>query len=276
MTVKEVAYMGPEGTYSHLVAEKRYGRGPRMVPFPTITDVCCYVARSKARRGIVPIENSSGGPIYETVDILLANKPPINIEEELTLKVNLALLGREGEHIHVLYSHFAPLEHCATWIRRHLPKVEKRVVTSTAVAARRAFVDSNAAALGNRKLARLCNLKVLQYPVEADIPNETVFLAIGGGRKSLPNAKKTTLAVRIPNKPGALCSLLETFRNEKVNLSKIISRPIRGCPREYAFLVDIEGGPDAPPVRRALAAARKVSVQIRLVGAYPARRPYRS
>lgn len=272
----EVAYLGPVGTYSHLVAEKRYGAKCKMVPLPTILDVCSFVSRKPSRHGIVPIENSSGGAIHETVDILLANKPRVHIEEELSLDVKLALIGHEGQKIKILYSHFAPLEHCVAWLRHHLPRVQRHVVTSTAAAAEQASMEPDAATLGSRKLAHVYGLKVLEYPVEADIPNITLFLAIAG-RKTVPLRKtKTTLAVKLPNKPGSLCTFLEPFRNENVNLSRLISRPLRGCPREYAFLVDIEGEPNQASVKRALAVARKVCVQLRIVGAYPCRRPYKS
>jgi chorismate mutase/prephenate dehydratase len=73
-----------------------------------------------------------------------------------------------------------------------------------------------------------------------------------------------------------LCTFLEAFRNENVNLSRIISRPIRGCPGEYAFLVDIEGATGLAKVKAALRSARKTSVQLRVVGSYPVRREYRS
>lgn len=96
MAVTEVAYLGPIGTYSHLVAEKRYGRNCKMIALPTILDVCSFASGKTSRHGIVPIENSSGGAIYETVDILLANKPKVHIKEELSLDVKLALLGRGG------------------------------------------------------------------------------------------------------------------------------------------------------------------------------------
>jgi prephenate dehydratase len=276
MSQQEVGYLGPEGTYSHLVAEKRFGYRCKMVALPTILDVCTFVARDPRRRGIVPIENSSGGALYETVDVLLEGKPPVRILEEVALHVNLALIGMRGEKVRYLYSHFAPLEHCVAWIERNLPDVEKHVVPSTAVAAQHAASQRYAAALGSRKLAKLYGLQVLKFPVEADIPNLTLFLVLGGRKKHLPGATRTTLAARTPNTPGALCTFLDAFRRQDVNLTRIISRPIRGCPRQYAFLVDIEGAASRPNVKRALAAARKATVDLRIVGTYPVRKPYTS
>ena len=273
--ISEVAFLGPLGTYSHLVAEAYYGRNHRMVPLPTILDVCSFVAKSPARRGVVPIENSSGGEIYETVDILLANKPRIYIEAELALEVQLALLGHRGWKIKTLHSHFAPLEHCASWLKRHLPHAQRHVVASTAQAALQAMGDLNAAALGNRRLARIYRLDILKYPVQSDVKNLTIFLAISGRKIAGKTGDKTTLAVRLPNKPGSLCTFLEAFRNAGVNLSRIISRPIRGRPRQYAFLVDIEGAPAQSAVARALADAKTAADELRIVGCYPCHRPYR-
>ncbi|MCE9615267.1 MAG: ACT domain-containing protein [Lentisphaerae bacterium] len=272
----DVAFLGPEGTYSHLVAEKRFGRTARLNPLPTILDVCQYVADGRGRHGIIPIENSSGGAIHETVDILIAGEPRVVIREELSLIVHLALLGRRRKPIRTLFSHFAPLDHCAGWVRKQLPGVQKEVTPSTATAARLAAERSDAAALGSRRLASMYGLDVLVYPVEAEVPNITAFLSIGAGPGPAGHSRKTTLAAKLPNRPGALCTFLETFRTAEVNLSRIISRPVRGSPREYAFMVDIDGSPALPHVRRALADAKRTCVELRVVGAYPVRRPYKS
>lgn len=271
----DIAFLGPTGTYSHLVAEKYYGTGHNLTPMPTVLDVCSFVAGKPTRRGIVPIENSSGGAIYEMVDILLANEPRIFILEEMTLDVKLALLGRRGQKIKTLYSHFVPLEHCSAWIKKNLPGVDRKVVASTALAARMAFLEDNAAALANRELATLYHMDILRYPVQADIPNITTFLAIAGAPTRAQEPGKTTLAARLPNVPGSLCTFLEAFRSQNVNLSRITSRPIRGCPRQYAFLVDIEGSASAANVKRSLTLARRDAVSIRVVGSYPSFRNYR-
>ena len=273
----EVAYLGPIGTYSHLVAEKRFGHRAKLVPLPTIQDVCRFVSQAPSdRRGIVPIENSSGGAIYEMVDILLGSSPRVHMLEELSLDVKLALLGRRGEKTRVLYSHFAPLEHCVTWLKRNLPRVEKRVVATTAIAAQQVSCQRNAASLGNRRLAQIYGLEVLHYPVQADVPNITVFLLIGGTQRDQPRSTKTTLAVNLPNRPGSLCTFLEAFRDQQVNLSRLLSRPLRGSPRQYAFVVDVEGSPDKPNAKRAFALAKKASVRLRRVGSFPCRKPYKS
>lgn len=276
MTIKRVAYLGPVGTYSHLVAEKRFGRNAELIALPTILDVCTYVSRHRDARGIVPMENSSGGAIYETIDILLANKPRIWLEEELALDVKLALLGHKDKRIRHLFSHFAPLEHCNSWIKRHLPRVNRHVEASTAAAAERAVQRPDAAALGSRRLAALYKLDILHYPVQADIPNLTVFAVISRSKTSPAQATRTTLAVRIHNNPGALCTFLEAFRNDGIDLSRIISRPIRGCPRQYAFLVDIVGTPSQKNVKRALSVAGQYCKELRIAGTYPVHKPYQS
>ena len=272
----EVAYLGPPGTYSHLIAEKRFGADHEYVPKSTILDVCTYVSGRKGRCGIIPIENSSGGAIYETVDILLEGTPRVAIAEEVSLNVRLALLGIKHRPITNLYSHFAPLEHCAKWIRTHLPGVEKHPVSSTAVAGNLAADDPGGAALGNRKLAALCNLDILTFPVEAELPNITGFLVIGNVPLRALRRHRTTLAVTLLNEPGALCSFLETFRTHNVNLSRLLSRPIRGCPKEYAFLVDLDGAKDAPEVSAAIRAARRASATLRVVGSYGIGSEYKS
>ncbi len=276
MRASEVAYLGPMGTYSHLVAEKRFGPKAKLVPFPTIPEVCAHVSRHPVRLGVIPIENSSGGAIYDTVDILMEGRPKVHIDEEISLDVKLALLGRKHAKIKTLYSHFAPMEHCAAWIRKHLPGVDRQVVASTAMAARRAFLDDDSGALGSRRSAALYNLDVLEYPVEADIPNVTSFLIVSGRRKTLPSASRTTLCAITHNVPGGLCDFLDTFRQHKINLCRLLSRPIRGQPREYAFLADIEGGRHEITVKQALRAARKTCVTLRIIGSYPTGKTYKT
>jgi len=276
MQQQTIAFLGPLGTYSHLITKKHFGKTAELIPLSGILEVCSFVARHKDAKGIIPIENSSGGTIHETIDILLNNRPRIFIEGELTLHVRLALLGHKGCPIRKLHSHFVPLEHCSPWIKRNLGRVSKVEEPSTAIAAAHVTVDPYAAALGGRHLAKQFGLSILTFPVESETPNITSFIIISGRKTTPAEAAKTTLAVRLPNKPGSLYQLLGIFDNERINLSRLVSRPIRGRHKEYAFLVDIDGGIDKPALRKAVREAKKASVSLRVCGSYPCFPAYRS
>ena len=271
MRTTEVAYLGPEGTFSHQVARRRYGPRMKLVPRPSVVDVFAYAAARRTREAVVPIENSSGGTVYETVDMLLSGRYRLRIEEEFDIDVKLALLGRKGADIRVLYSHFAPLVHCDTWIRRSLPHVQRREVPSTALAAKEAASQKNAAAIGSREASKLYGLDVLKFPIEQDVPNVTQFYSLARECRELPKSCKTSVAVHLPNRPGSLCAFLGPFRDCQVNLSRIISRPIPGRPSEYAFFVDLEGTPRERRVRVAMEAAAETGADLRVLGSYPVR-----
>jgi chorismate mutase/prephenate dehydratase len=275
MAHRELAYLGPAGTFSHLVARKRFGAaGTRLVPCPSIKAVFSRVAASRARLGLVPIENSSGGIIEETVDFLSAPGCPLRIQEELQLRVELALLGRQGEKVRVVYSHFAPLQHCKKWLDRHLPHAERREVASTAAAAQAAGGEPGAVALAARNAAALYDLHVLAFPVEQDVVNLTSFAVIGRPGRLPPGSTRTSYIVELLDRVGALCSFLEPFRDAGVNLTRIVSRPVIGKPGRYLFLIDIQGTEAEPRVRVALGRAKAVCACLRNLGSYPVRRPY--
>lgn len=275
MPPSDIAFLGPCGTYSHQVAQKRFRTG-RLHPFASILDACEYTAARHARRAIVPIENSSRGTIDKTIDILIDDPFGLQIEEELSMQVSLALLGHRDKPIRRVYSHYAPLDHCDPWLRQHHPQAVKCEVSSTAAAAQAAAREPESAAIGSLRSARLYGLDVLVSPIAPELPNVTQFLVLARKPQDLPRARKTSLVVRLADHVGSLCSFLEPFRDREVNLSRIVSRPIIGRLKQYAFFVDIDGTPAHRDVAAALAEARTACESVRIVGAYPCHRTYRS
>ncbi len=270
-----VAYLGPEGTYSHMVAARRFGQDALLVPQPSIIDACAFAAEDPSRHCVVPVENSSGGPITETVDLLISNRFNLAIEECLYLNVKLALLGRKGQEIKKVYSHAVPLIHCDTWLRREMPSVKKTVVSSTSEAARLAASEKDAVAIASLGSAAIYKLDALIYPIEQDVPNITQFysLRLEPARLAGKN-RKTTIAAELLNDPGSLYDFLEPFKLDKINLSRIISRPVYGKPHEYAFYVDVDGDMVEPRMRSAIAKVSKACATLRVVSSYPVRKPY--
>ena len=277
MKVKEVTYLGPAGTYTHQVAEMRFGQDAELIPASTIFDACEHVKKVYGSYAVVPIENSSAGNITATIDIIM-NDAELTVVESMSLVVRLALIGRRNAEIKHLYSHFAPFKHCATWIRKHYPDAVCHEVSSTAEAAVKVQGESDAAALGSRKLAEIYDLDLLEFPLEQDIINETEFIVLASRetRGADRAGEKTALSVQLVNGPGSLCSFLIPFRDMKVNLTRIISRPVYGVPSEYAFYIDIKGNCEDESVQRALELAGEHCDLLRVIGSYSYKEKFHS
>ena len=271
-----VAFLGPEGTFANLVAQKRFGEDAKLIPALTIADVFESVIQHRASLGIVPIENSSGGTIWETVDRLVDVGNQLKVQEALSLNVRLALLGKDKKNIRVVYSHFAPLQHCEKWLQKKFPGVEMVEQSSTVTAIQKAASTPSAAAIGNRGAAKRYGLKVLEFPIQQDIKNVTQFFILGRHHSRLEGSSKTTIVFTLPNTPGSLYDFLTPLKEEGVNLTRILSRPIVGRPNAYVFLADIAGTQRQSKVKTALDKAGRLAATIKNIGSYPVRKTYES
>lgn len=278
MPTSEIVYLGPEGTYAHRVARKKYGRNNNLKfkGLESVYCVCEYVAAKPSRKGVIPIENSSSGAIYETVDALLDENLSLKIEEEVAINVKLALLGRKGDDIRTIYSHSAPRKHCGRWIESRYPRAKWIETNSTAAAAKKAFSNEHSAAIGSRLAASLYKLDIIQYPIPGVSElNVTHFFIVSKRCATLPRAGKTSLAVRLCNRPGALYDFLKPLAEAGINLSRIISRPIEGKPGVFGFFIDVDKG-SGKALRDALRDAQKSTVDMKILGSYPSYRIYQS
>lgn len=276
-----VAYLGPEGTFSHLVALRRFPKNSGL-PCATITDVVHAVNSGAAVYGIVPIENSSGGTITETVDLLIEQVGEVFIREELPLDVRLALMGKEGADfgkIKAIYSHVMPLRHHRDWIIENLPKAQMIECSSTAEAAKKASLSSTFAALAAPGAAELYGLSILRFPVRPEAVNVTHFFVLGREASSgaiSSQRKKTSIVAALPQTSGSLHRFLGPFARAGVNLCRIVSRPVPGQPETYVFYLEVEGDAEASKVQKALVGARKLAERLELPGSYPLKARYRS
>ncbi|MCX6856047.1 MAG: hypothetical protein NTV80_14195 [Verrucomicrobia bacterium] len=135
--VTTIACLGPEGSFSHLLTEKRFPEA-RVQLMGNIGEVFDFLHTQPSALGIVPIENSSGGFIIDTVDRLVDERCGLFILEELTLDVKLALLGQAGAEVQTIHSHAMPFFHCDEWLKAHYPDAKRIVEPSTAKAAEKA------------------------------------------------------------------------------------------------------------------------------------------
>jgi len=267
--VKTIAYLGPVGTFSDILARQRFGVGAVYLDCATIEGVFDRVLGGEAALGLVPVENSSGGTVYDTVDLLIRHAGNISIREELALDIRIALLGRAGKPVRTIFSHFIQIKHHSAWLKENYPGAKLVPVASTAVAARRAAETRNAAALASPGTAVLHGLDVLEFPEGGEPVNVTNFFVIARKPAATRKPSRTALIAALRNECGSLHKFLGPFARERVSLTRIVSRPVPGQPQTYVFYVEIEGGPGSPPVGRAISRAGKIARSLTSLGTFP-------
>lgn len=275
-THSPIACLGPEGSFSHLITTQRFP-DHEIITIASVSEVFDFLAANPAAHGVVPIENSSGGFIIDTVDRLVDDRSHLHILEELTLDVKLALLGHSGQSVDVIYSHPMPFFHSDEWLRAHYPNVKRVPLASTAASAKRAVEEPNAATIGPRQNAAKHGLDILHFPIAGEVPNITQFFLIGP-QANTPSAahNRTAMVVELPDRPGSLCRFLQPFSDAAVSLKRIESRPIRGQPNQYRFYIELEGSPAQDATAAALAQVRTDGAQVRLIGSYLSGRRFES
>jgi chorismate mutase/prephenate dehydratase len=271
-----VAYLGPEGTSSHVAAREAFGQQVEGVPVVTLADVIGAVERGQADHALLPIENTSEGVVTQALDALLACEVPLVGESWLKISYQLISKSELRTELRRVASHPQALAQCRGWLDRNLPGLERIDTSSTAAAAELAKSQPGTAAIVNPFLAAESGLAVLATAIEDRRDNTTRFLVLGGALPPPSGNDLTMLAYTVRKaESGALHRLLEPFSRLGVNLTSIQARPLKGAPWEYVFFIDLEGHRSEERVRQAFEEAGHVANSFRVLGSFPRAREAR-
>ncbi len=265
-----VAFLGPEGTFTHLAARHQFGGSSQSLPQGTIPAVFQAVERGRADYGVVPVENATEGSVDSTLDAFLDS--PLRICAEILLPVDQALLLRPDLDlggVRRVYSHPQALGQCRRWLETHLPQADRIEAPSTSEAARLAREDAEGAAVASELAAELFGLKVAETKIQDLAANATRFLVLGPKGAEPTGRDRTTLLAMAQDGPGALLRLLEPLARRGLNLSRIQSRPTRRKLWEYAFFLDVEGHAEDPEMAEALLELQGACASLKILGSYP-------
>lgn len=264
----KVAFLGPEGTYSHSAAAKHFGSFIEPQPVDSIEEVFRIVEAGGANFGAVPVENSSAGVINHTLDLFM--KSPLIISGEVALRIRHNLLTSLDslEKIERVYAHQQSLSQCDNWLSKNLPKAERIAMNSNAQAVLHAK-ENGSASIGGIMAAELYDVPILASDIE-DEPDNTTRFAIIGQHVAPPSGEdRTSLLVFVQNKPGSLFDLLKPLADRNISMSNIESRPSRRGVWDYVFFIDIDGHRDENVTKEAIAEIEKASAMVTILGSYP-------
>lgn len=264
----KVAYMGPEATFSHLAALKKFGQSVHYFPVKTIKDVFEEVERKRVDYGVVPIENSIEGVINYTLDMFVESS--LKIYGEILLDVSLNLLSNSPmKSIKKIFSHPQPYAQSRNWLENNLPGVPLIETVSTTQAALMAKKNKYSAAIASELAGQLYSLKTIAANIEDYPHNFTRFLVIKDSSCEKTGRDKTSIVFSVKDKVGALHDILTPFSKHEINLTKIESRPSRKKAWDYVFFVDFEGHKDDEKVTLCLLEVNKQCNFLKILGSYP-------
>ncbi len=265
-----IAFLGPEGTFSHAAAAKHFGSAPTFEPHPTIDEVFRVVEAGTANYAVVPVVNSTEGFVGRTLDLSISS--PLKVCAEIDFRVQQHLMSREDslDKITKVYSHSQSLAQTANWLARNLPTAQRVPVASNAEAARLAAETPCSAAIAGELAAQRYDVPILFRNIEDSPNNTTRFWVLGTQDVAASGKDKTSLILSAPNKPGAVVDIIEPLKRHGVSMTHFESRPSPDRLWEYYFFIDVEGHLTDEPVARALTDVRQASSYFKVVGSYPA------
>ncbi len=265
---QRIAVLGPEGTWTHQAAIKQFGHAAEYLPEASFADVFDLVERRKADYGVLPIENSFNGAVFDTLDLFVDS--PLKICGQILQRIDHCLVSsgsREG--IKKIYSHPQALGQCKLWLQSEMPNVELLPVASTSLAAKMAKDNPEVGAIATPLSAELYELTILEHAIQDSATNTTRFLILGEDEREPSGNDRTSILFAIHDKPGALVSALSAFDESKVNLSKIESRPSKQKDWEYIFYVDVAGHKGDQEVANAIDTLEQHCSMTKILGSYP-------
>lgn len=276
-----IGYLGPIGSYSHLAASRHFGSSVEYVDLHDIRGVFTEVARGHADYGLVPIENSLGGGIVDTLDAFRDHSGQVRVYAEAQLAVHHALLcNGSPSAVETIYSRPEVFQQCRGWIATQYPKAELVPVTSSARAVilareaaeqaqREGKPDAGVAAIGSILAGEYYGVHAVFEDIEDDPNNITRFFVISKQATHASGDDKTSLMFVTEDKPGALAEVLNIFHRAGVNLTHIDKRPSRRENWTYTFFVDAEGHMEDPWFAAAVRQVEGVCRQMVILGSYP-------
>ncbi len=266
---ERIAYLGPEGSFTHQAAESRFGAMSDYLSLNSIASVFKTLESKRAKFAVVPIENSRDGIVGETLDLLAKSSVKIVAELYMPIHISFATKAQKLEDIKKIYSKDKGFGQCREFLSEHgFVDVEQIPVESTAKAAILAAQDENAAAICSHIAAKLYGVPTLFANIEDSVDNTTRFVILSDFKNAISGEDKTSILVRLKDavEAGSLVHFLQDFDRENINLSKIESRPSRDKNGfGYWFYIDFYGHIDEKRIKEIV---EKHAEEVTWLGSY--------
>lgn len=264
-----VVFQGAEGAYSQEAMKQYFGDKINCFHVDTFRDAMEALEEGSCDFAVLPIENSTAGSVSEVYDLLV--KFENYIVGEQIIKIEHCLMGVPGtskENIRTVFSHPQSLLQSAKYLSEH--PWQQISMKNNAFAARKVAEDKDMtqAAVAGAHAAEIYGLEILERGINLDSSNSTRFIIVSNQKIFRKDAGKISICLELPHTSGSLYNMLSHFIYNKLNMTKIESRPIEGRNWEYRFFIDFEGNLSQSEVKNALRGIREEAGSLKILGNY--------
>ena len=274
--MNRVSFQGERGAYSEVASFSFFGKIKiETIPCPTFTDTLKNTESDVSDYSILPIENSLEGSVGESNDLLLSTK--LNAVGEIYHRIHHCLIGAGSvRDIDTVYSHTQALGQCRQFIQENSLGTIPTYDTAGSVKIIKDLNKNSVACIASKNAAEIFGVPVIQEGVEDNANNYTRFLIfsrenneqlVQNGSKA--ENSKTSIIFSVKHEAGTLYQIIKEFYQNKINLTKIESRPDKNTPWQYNFYVDFVGHQDDSLIKDVLQKLRNHSTFLKILGSYP-------
>ena len=275
---KLIAFQGEPGANGHEACRTHF---PDYTPHPcpTFEDAFEAMKSGECELGMIAAENSTAGRVADVHHLLPHSGLKIIGERFKPIRFHLmANKGAKLEDIKTVSSMTIALGQCRKVLRKLKVRTEAAADTAGAAKTLSENPDPTRAAIAPALAAELYGLDILMRDIEDEKHNTTRFLVMTKSLKAPKPAPGqpvvTSFVFRVRNIPAALYKALGGFATNGVNMTKLESYMENGAFTATFFYAEVDGRPDAPPLKRALEELAYFSEKLEILGVYPAD-PYR-
>ena len=263
-----VAFQGAPGAYSHQAVRELF---PDAAPLPCVSfeDAIEAVQAGRARRAVIPIENTLHGRVADMHFLLPESGLFIIAEHFVRVRHCLMGLGTQADLRQVI-SHPQALGQVRGRMRGLGIEPVQYFDTAAAAAQVAGGDDAAVGAIASKLAAELYGLTVFAEGVEDADHNTTRFVVLARQAGALPlGPAMTSLNFEVRNVPAALFKSLGGFATNGINITKLESYIRDGSFAAAEFYAEIVGSPADSAVQLAMEELAFHTKWVKVIGTYP-------
>ncbi len=246
-----IGYLGPEGTFTHYACKRAALVYPSstLVEYQSLDQLFDALAENNVDSIFTPIENSIEGPVNRVLDAL-THHDHVFVEKRFSMKINQSMLSFNESIRYSSIKHIISMPHaiaqCYSFIKKNCPDATLHHGPSTAGSV--PLIDAlnlpknETVVIGHQGISDFFPIHVIEDNIQDQKQNSTQFCLIKREQhfeEINSDAHHCLLAFSTQrDAPGSLLNVLNIFKSNNINLTKILSRPEKSSMGNYIFYIE--------------------------------------